>query len=77
MCTRCEGYANRTSLGRDNNCRPAWSKASDDQLYAYKSILKDYLHNFIIPKEAVLCNNKMCKVHHKTYVIIMMLLFCV
>ncbi len=58
-------YANRTSLGRDNNCRSTWSKSSDDQLYAYKSILKDYLRNIIIPKEAVLCNNKMCKVHHK------------
>ncbi len=40
-------------------------KASDDQLVAYKSILKDYLCNIIIPEEAVLCNNKMCNVHHK------------
>ncbi len=58
-------YTNRTSPSRDNNCRPAWSKASEDQLYAYKSILKDYLCYIIIPKEAVLCNNKICKVHHK------------
>ncbi len=26
---------------------------------------KDYLCNITIPKEAMLCNNKMCKVHHK------------
>ncbi len=58
-------HANRTSPGRDNNCRPAFSNASDDQLYAYKSRLNEYLCNITIPIEVMLCNNKMCKVHHK------------
>ncbi len=43
---------------------PAWSKSTNEQIIAYQSVLNDKLNNIIIPYEAVLCNDKMCKAHH-------------
>ncbi len=56
-CHRSETVKKKTSL-------PAWGKSTNEQIIAYQSVLNDKLYNIVIPYEAVLCNDRMCKAHH-------------
>ncbi len=49
-----------------HQCRPLYRKRLVClQIIAYQSVLNDKLNNIVIPYEAaVLCTNRMCKVHH-------------
>ena len=44
---------------------PAWHNASEVEIGQYKCVLDDLLKNICIPLDAVLCTDKMCKIHFK------------
>ncbi len=57
-------YCHRSATVQEKTGLPAWGKSTNQQIIAYQSVLNDKLNNIVIPYEAALCNDRMCKAHH-------------
>ncbi len=57
-------YCQRSATVQQKTSLLAWGKSTNEQFIAYQSVLNDKLYNSVIPYEAVLCDDRMCKAHH-------------